>query len=371
MRLLLTLLGLAGSGVLAAVALGSPVAVPPVPTVPSVTVPVPTVSVPLPAPTTPKLPPPPAVTSTPPPPQLTSASVPTATTSVVDPVNTAVERIGAASSGSQAASGAGGGAAGNSGLSGDGRSASAGSRGTNVRSFDTSRTWIGTTGSKRRRTTNLTFVLKRAGRVVITVNQISPACVGIGRFSVAGRAGLNRVLFRGVVRGRRLTPGTYRISIRSPGGRVVRRVILVVVDGSAPTPDELRALRTSDVCPVGASAASASLTSSSAILSDDAAEPSPPQKLRQQPAAAGLAPGHGPNLHSGVLGSSAQQTARALQPALIALLAVAILLLGAASLPREAVPGPRVHDALARHRIELAGLGAAALVAVAVAFLLA
>jgi hypothetical protein len=46
------------------------------------------------------------------------------------------------------------------------------------------------------------------------------------------------------------------------------------------------------------------------------------------------------------------------------------MLLGVASLPSEAVPEARMHDLLARHRVELAGLGAAALVAVAVAFLL-
>jgi hypothetical protein len=51
-------------------------------------------------------------------------------------------------------------------------------------------------------------------------------------------------------------------------------------------------------------------------------------------------------------------------------LAVSILLLGIAALPLAAVPEPRVNELLARHRIEIAGVGAAALAAVAVAFLL-
>ena len=76
-----------------------------------------------------------------------------------------------------------------------------------------------------------------------------------------------------------------------------------------------------------------------------------------------------PRLH-GVLGSSVAETARAIRPLLVVLLAFAILLLGAASLPREAVPDPRMHDLLARHRLEVAALGGAALVAVALAFLL-
>ena len=46
-------------------------------------------------------------------------------------------------------------------------------------------------------------------------------------------------------------------------------------------------------------------------------------------------------------------------------------LLGLASLPRVAVPEPRFNDLLARHRGEIAALGTASLVAVALAFLLA
>jgi hypothetical protein len=95
----------------------------------------------------------------------------------------------------------------------------------------------------------------------------------------------------------------------------------------------------------------------------------PPLPAASQPAAEGLVP-HGPNLHSGVLASSVERTARVIRPVLVALLAFAILLLGVASLPGEAVPEARMHDLLARHRVELAGLGAATLVAVAVAFLL-
>jgi hypothetical protein len=58
------------------------------------------------------------------------------------------------------------------------------------------------------------------------------------------------------------------------------------------------------------------------------------------------------------------------QPVLVAVLALAIVMLALASLPGFAVPEPRVNEVLARHRLEIAGLGAAALVAVALAFLL-
>jgi hypothetical protein len=77
-----------------------------------------------------------------------------------------------------------------------------------------------------------------------------------------------------------------------------------------------------------------------------------------------------PSLH-GILGSSIAKTARAVRPLLVALLGLAIVLLGVASLPREAVPDPRMHDLLARYRVEVAGLGVAALLAVALELLLA
>jgi len=206
--------------------------------------------------------------------------------------------------------------------------------------------------------------------VVFTVTQVSPSCTGIGHFSVTGRAGLNRVRFTGVIHGRRLKPGTYRISIRTATGRVVRRVTLVIVGASSPSPDELQAMRSANACREAAITQTA-FAVSPFVSGGQSAAPLAAQKLPQShPAAAGLVPTHGPNLHSGVLGSSVEETARAIQPFLVALLGLSILLLGAASLPREAVPGPRMHDVLARHRLELAALGAAALVAVALAFLL-
>jgi hypothetical protein len=75
--------------------------------------------------------------------------------------------------------------------------------------------------------------------------------------------------------------------------------------------------------------------------------------------------------HSGaVLASSIEKAARAVRPVLVALLALSIVLLAIASLPRLAVPESRANELLARHRMEIAGLGTAALVAVVIAFLL-
>jgi hypothetical protein len=352
------LLGLAPVVVAATIPAGTAAAgsvpIPPVPTVPTVTVSVPAVPVPLPVPVSvpPTLPQPVL-------PEPVATATRSSSSSASTPVGTAVAGLTGSSS-----NGGGSSAPSSSGDS----SAAPSSSSARVDHFHSSRPWIGTTGAKQRRTTTFTFVLQQAGPVVFTVNQVSPGCVGIGRFTVAGHAGLNHVRFAGVVHGRRLAPGTYRISIRTASGRLVRRVTLVVVGGSAPSRAELRALRSANTCKGGGDLASTPTTS--ARMSPLATQSVPsPSTASQQTAAAGLAP-HGPNLHSGVLASSVEKTARAIRPLLVALLALAILFLGVASLPREAVPEARMHDLLARHRIELAGLGAAALLAVAVAFLL-
>ena len=211
-------------------------------------------------------------------------------------------------------------------------------------------------------------------RVVVTVKQLSPACVVVGRFDTKARAGLNAIAFNGRVRGRALPAGTYRISVRARSGRLLRRMIVVIVDGPNP-PRDLAALRRANVCAgvAGSSAIGSGSGTLAARGTDSGTDGSAGTGVVPQakPAAAGIGPITGTNLHSGVLGASAAKTVKALQPLLLVLLALSILLLGTASLPRQAVPaGPRVHDALARHRVQLAALGAVALVAVAVAFLL-
>jgi hypothetical protein len=308
-----------GAALFAGSAAADPIPIPPVPvptpTVPTVTVP----SLPAPTPTVPA--PTPTTTATAPAPSPAAPEVPqaevAASVQTAAPSTPAVPQVMGGSSGT-------------------------------TRSH-ASAPPVKTIGGKRHRTTTFTFVLHRAGRVVLTVSQVAPACVGIGHLTVAGHAGANRFRFAGVLHRRRLTPGTYRITIRTAAGEVLRRLTLVVGEGSAPA----------NVCH-GAATVSAGPTG-----------PFAPQHLPvPRPAAAGLAPAHGPQLTSGVLGSSVAKTARAIQPFLVAALALAILLLGIASLPREAVPGARMHYALARHRVEVAGLGAGVLIAVGVAFLL-
>ena len=283
---------------------------------------------------------------------------------------------GTAAGGTGSGSGGSGSTASGSGstASGPAGSAAAGAatsqQGPRVVRLGVSRSWIRSTGRKSRATT-LTFVLWKAHRVVFTITQVSPACVGIGHFTVKGHRGVNRIRFRGRVHGRPLHPGTYRISVRTADGTAVRQIVLVVVGNSTPSDAELRALRAANTCPEEKIA-----TGSSADNGNDgtgaAAGPT------QTPTAAssggssdegseGFSLARGRSDDSGILGSTVQKTARTLQPILLALLALSILLLGLASLPRIAAE-PRLNYLLAQHRAEIAALGAAALVAVALAF---
>jgi hypothetical protein len=206
----------------------------------------------------------------------------------------------------------------------------------------------------------LTFVLPRAARLVFVVKQLSPVCRIAGHFAVNGHAGRNRIRFPRRGSKVRLDPGTYRITARTGAGQVVQRVTIVVVKSGVPTRDQIIAARAANVCVF--STASASIGASNTSSPQGVLTPG-------QPSASG--PVEAGNTHpGGVLGSTVATAARAVQPFLVALLALAILLLTVASLPRPALSDSRANQILARHRMEIAGLGAAAFVAVLIALLL-
>jgi type IV secretory pathway TrbD component len=88
------------------------------------------------------------------------------------------------------------------------------------------------------------------------------------------------------------------------------------------------------------------------------------------PAPTNRAAAPSPSVHSGVLATTAEKAVQRIsRPYLLALLGLAIVLLGVAALPEVAVPDPRLGTLLVRHRLELAGVGAVVLAAVAVALL--
>jgi len=216
-------------------------------------------------------------------------------------------------------------------------------------------------------------VLPRNARVVLIVKQVSPMCRIAGHVLVQGHAGLNRVRFPRRAKDLQLGPGTYRISARTRAGRLLRRVTIVVVEGGTPSSSEVSSARAANVCTSVSSLASAGAAAGPTGASNTS--------LSVGHASASGAPAQGTNTHSGagtgvgagtgrVLGTTVAKAARAIQPLLVALLALAIVLLGLASLPGMALPESRTSDLLARHRIEIAGLGAAAFAAVVIGFLI-
>ena len=229
-----------------------------------------------------------------------------------------------------------------------------------VEQLRSSRGWIATNGPKRRRVTTLTFVLPRAAHVVFVVKQLSPVCKIAGHFAVDGHAGRNRIRFPGHGSKLQLDPGTYRITARTRAGQVVQRVTIVVVEGGAPTRDQIIAARAANVCSFAATSGStgASNTSNRAGSTQDEERSYTPGK----PSASGPS--------EAVLGSTVERVARAVRPIVVALLALAIVLLAVASLPRPALSDSRANEILTRHRTEIAGLGTAAFVAVVIVLLL-
>ena len=401
MRAAAVLIGLGAGGLLAghALAVSSPI-----PTIPTVTVttprvPTPTVTVPklppVPSTTVPKLPPvptttvpkttaprPPAAPAPPTPrPTITVPSIPLAPSGSAKPAPSppvtqtlgGSTPIGSAAgshlSGPSAATGLGA-PAGPAGASPSGGRTAATSFGPGAAPasakgarLPASRSWIATKGPKSRRQTILTFVLPRAGLIVFTVRQVSPVCRIAERFVVRGHRGVNRIRFPRPSSRLELAAGTYRISAHAFRGRFVRRMTLVVVGAGKPSPLQIAAARSADVCAPGPAfrALSTGGSSSGELAGGSSAQVS---TLTPEPQTAG------PSLHAGgVLGASVEKTARAIRPLLVGLLALAIVLLGVASLPRVATPESRAGDLLATHRSEIAGLGAAALVAVVITFL--
>ena len=180
---------------------------------------------------------------------------------------------------------------------------------------------------------------------------------------VFGHAGLNRVRFprrTGLVT---LDAGTYRISGRTSNDRrLVERAIVVVVQRGHPTSAQLEAARAANVCSGAPSLAP--LGSAFTFAQIERASSPPGRPSANGPA---LAPD---SIPGGVLGSTAAKAARAIRPMLVALLALAIVLLGIASLPKLTFVDQRANELLARHRLEIAGLGAAAFIAVVISFLL-
>jgi hypothetical protein len=99
-----------------------------------------------------------------------------------------------------------------------------------------SRHRFSTSGPKNHRGTVVTFRLRAPARVVFVVHGPSPSCGVVGKKSVRGRSGVNRVRLNGRFGDHTLGPGTYEIVVVAQRGKAHRRVgkisIQVVPPGS-------------------------------------------------------------------------------------------------------------------------------------------
>lgn len=255
-----------------------------------------------------------------------------------------------------------------------GNSSSTGAQsGANPR-FRASRPWLAIHGRHAHRAVILTFRLASPSRVLFTATQVAPSCRLAGSFSVAGHAGLNRLAFRGRVNGHVLAPGTYKISARVPGKRTVLHVVLVIVDSGTPSPSVVAMARRSDVCRAAARGFAVSSAGTAANGSGTRGEAAPTTSgnsaSRSNGPTSGTA-GETFTLQSAAPFSADRISRNARNPLVIFTLAAAILLLGLAALPRNAIPDPRMTDVLVRHRLEVALAGAAALTAALVTLMVA
>jgi hypothetical protein len=234
-------------------------------------------------------------------------------------------------------------------------------------SIRSSRPFLAVHGPKALRRTTLVFRLARNARLVFTITQVSPTCSVVGSFTVPGHKGVNKVPFRGRFRGRQLPAGTYEVSARTRGGEDVLRLTIVVVDSGVPSPMQLAEARSSNVCAARAALASG-LSNGFGIVGGAAGSNAEIVRNQKQ----GLPSTSGDDHAGSALGvfSPSEVSKNARNPLVIAALAAAALLLALAALPREALPDPRLNDALARHRVEVAVAGAGAFVAGLAALLL-
>jgi hypothetical protein len=94
-------------------------------------------------------------------------------------------------------------------------------------------------GHGKRLTVRLRFVLSGPARVTFFVFGPAPSCSVAGRFTISGHAGLNKVPFRGRIRGRLLHSGIYTIvpqaTARAASLRGPRVAILIDSRGIHPT----------------------------------------------------------------------------------------------------------------------------------------
>jgi hypothetical protein len=219
------------------------------------------------------------------------------------------------------------------------------------------RPWIARVGPNPQRETTLLFRLSRPGIVELVFTRIAPDCRVVGRLRVAGRAGLNRLRFRGRI-GRRVLPaGTYRVTAR---GSIRMQTRLVIVGLPNPRPGEIAAARAANACAAADSGQESTTGGAAGPTTGGSDRPAPKSESIFTRAA-------------GVLGAQftrAVELVQAVPPFLFVILALAIALLALAATPLRATPSLRLRKLLAYHRELVALAGTVAVIAVTITYVI-
>ena len=195
--------------------------------------------------------------------------------------------------------------------------------------------------------------------------RVAPDCRRIGAFTVRGHAGVNRVVFRGRVRGRALPLGTYRVTGRAGRRRLVAVTILVAAH--RPTPRALAAARAANACAAVLVSAPPPVEARGPVGGPPTASSAPGKSSSSRSAPAASVPPVGD-----VLGAQFSKTASGVDPThfmLLAAAALAILLLGLAAVPPTALADARLATLVEERRTELALAGAMTLLAAVLVYL--
>jgi hypothetical protein len=217
----------------------------------------------------------------------------------------------------------------------------------------TSRDWLATAGPKPRQSVEISFLLSAPGTVVFRVEELSPHCRYVGKFLVRGRSGRNVVRFRGRLRGRALPPGTYRVTAWVRGHRARQIKTTIVVFARPAGRAEIASARLRDTCE-GA-------TESTGVGG-------PMGGVAGARASLGTTKGrrtHGP---LGAALGTLRAAADAVPLVFFAFAALAMLLLGVASMPQP-LGTSRAGALLVHHRGTIALAGAGVLITGLVAFI--
>jgi hypothetical protein len=217
--------------------------------------------------------------------------------------------------------------------------------------------------------TIIVFRLARRAVVRFTIVRVYPTCERVGAFRVRAHAGVNRIKWRGRLRGKPLAEGTYRLLVRARGAvQDAAALELVVVHGKPLSAAELREARNANVCgtigTVDGEAAETALGGASTSPSSGAgpntggAAPNTPGSESPVAGAAGTI-GRGAKA-LGAQFTKAVENPQSVHPLVWAALALSILLLGLAAVPSDALAGARA-EAIAYKRFEVALAGTAAL----------